>query len=234
GTNGASGTIKDEYTYTYDLDGNVLSKTNPLHTDFSENYTYDGLSRLTAVSRGTDSSYQSFSLNNIGDINSVTTDGSTQSRTTNDQNQITSIGSANPTYDANGNITKDDHGDTLVYDAWNRLVAVYNASGVLLAGYTYDGYGRMTSETNVTTTTDMYYAGTQDVEERTGVTTYTGASLSSNGTTALVNVYSPDYVNDILLRDEGGTRVYFSHDIVYNVTGVISTAGAVLQRQVYD
>ncbi len=46
GTDGGSGTIKDEYTYTYDADGNVLSKTNTLDSDFSENYTYNQLSLL--------------------------------------------------------------------------------------------------------------------------------------------------------------------------------------------
>ena len=56
-TNGTS--VQDEYTYTYDRDGNVLSKSNALNSAFSENYTYDSLSRLTAVSRGTQSTYQS-------------------------------------------------------------------------------------------------------------------------------------------------------------------------------
>ena len=236
GTTNAS-TQLDAYAYTYDADGNVLSKSNLVNSSFSENYTYDGLSRLTAVSRGTSS--QAFNLNNIGAMNSVTTNGTVQNHTTNDENQIINIGSSTISYDANGNVTTDDHGNTLVYDAWNRLVEVKASNGTIIAGYTYDGYGRMTSETNVTTTTDFYYTGTQDIEERTGVTDYTGASLSSNGTTTLVNVYSPDYVNDILLRDNYSSgsfssRIYFSHDLTYSVTGVFSSAGSVLQRQVYD
>ena len=73
-------------------------------------------------------------------------------------------------------MTTDDHGDTLIYDAWNRLVAVKNSSGELLKAYTYDGYGRMTSEITfndsnlpASTATDIYYSGTQDIEERSGV-----------------------------------------------------------------
>ncbi len=46
--------------------------------------------------------------------------GTTTNRTTNSGNQITAIGSATVGYDANGNVIYDDHGDTLVYDAWNR------------------------------------------------------------------------------------------------------------------
>ncbi len=84
---------------------------------------YDGLfQQLTAVSRGTDSGYQSFTMNNIGDIQSVSSDGTTTNRTTNADNQITNIGSATISYDNNGNVTTDDKGNTLVYDAWNRLV----------------------------------------------------------------------------------------------------------------
>ena len=100
---------------------------------------------FTAVSRGTDSSYQSFTMNNIGDIQSVTDDGTTTNRTTNADNQIINIAAATVSYDSDGNVTTDDKGDTLVYDAWNRLVEVKNSSGDLIAGYTYDGLGRMTS-----------------------------------------------------------------------------------------
>ena len=57
----------------------------------------------------------------------------------NAQNEITSIsGATTPTYDANGNMTGDEVGRTLVYDAWNRPVSA--ASGSI--SYTYDGLGR--------------------------------------------------------------------------------------------
>ncbi len=59
---------------------------------------------------------------------------------------------------------------------------VKNSSGDLVAGYTYDGFGRMTSETDGITTIDFYYSGQQIIEERTGVTTATGSSTGSNGT----------------------------------------------------
>ncbi len=101
------------------------------------------------MSRGTDSSYQSFSMNGIGDIEGVTTSGVTTNRTTNDDNQVTNIGTSDITYDNNGDVTTDDHGDTLIYDAWNRLVGVENSSGQLIATYTYDGTGRLVAETTI-------------------------------------------------------------------------------------
>ncbi len=199
------------------------------------------LSIFATLSRGTDSGYQSFTMNNIGDIQSVSSDGTTTNRTTNADNQVINIGSATISYDNNGNVTTDDKGNTLVYDAWNRLVEVKNSSGDLIAGYTYDGLGRMTSETDGITTIDFYYSGQQIVEERTGVTNATGGSTGSNGSVTEELVYSPDYVNDVLSRDtyvsgSYSSRVFFTHDANYDVTGVVqnSTAGTMLQRMTYD
>lgn len=50
---------------------------------------------------------------------------STQNRTHNQQNQTSITGLTNQlTYDNNGNLTKDETGRGLKYDAWNRLVEV--------------------------------------------------------------------------------------------------------------
>ena len=78
---------------------------------------------------GTPTASQSWSLDALGNCTSVTTNGTTQTNTANQQNEYTAIGSATPTYDANGNLTTDETGQQYVYDAWNRLVAVKNSSG---------------------------------------------------------------------------------------------------------
>ena len=54
---------------------------------------------------------------------SVTTDTTTQTRSHNAQNQVTAVGGATLTYDGNGNLTRDETGRRLIYDAWNRGVA---------------------------------------------------------------------------------------------------------------
>ena len=52
-------------------------------------------------------------------------DATSQTRTANRQNEVTSIsGQTTPTYDNNGNTTKDNSGKQFVYDAWNRIVKV--------------------------------------------------------------------------------------------------------------
>ena len=49
----SGGTVKDEYQYGYDEDGNVLWKLNDLSADNSELYSYDNLNRLVEFQRGT-------------------------------------------------------------------------------------------------------------------------------------------------------------------------------------
>ena len=86
----STGVVVDGYTYTYDANSNVTSKTNVLDSAYSETYTNDNLNRLTAVTRG-GAAYQSWNLDSQGNWSSSTTSGTTQTRTTNSQNQITSI-----------------------------------------------------------------------------------------------------------------------------------------------
>src|SRR5438034_2299608 len=138
--------------YGYDRDGNVLYAKNLINSSFSELYHangsgngYDQLNQLTNFARGTlnvssdtissPSHSISWSFDALGNWISVVTDGSsTQTRTANQQNEITSIsGQTTPTYDANGNMTGDQTGQTLIFDAWNRLVQVKNGANPLEA-----------------------------------------------------------------------------------------------------
>ena len=57
---------------------------------------------------------------------------------------MTSVtGQTAPTYDANGNTTRDETNKTMVYDAWNRLVQVKDSAGATLGTFAYDALGRM-------------------------------------------------------------------------------------------
>jgi RHS repeat-associated protein len=236
-THGA--TVVDWYHYAYDRDSNVTEKDNeallpPLNPNlFDETYGYDGLNRLVSVTRG-GSAYQSFGLDAVGNITSVTGTSGTDSRTINSLNQLTSTGvsgSQTIVYDAGGNMAVDDQGRQYQYDAWNRLIAVNDTAGMFIKGYAYDGLGRRVSETvldenHEAVTTTLYYSTAGQVLE-----TYVGEDAQER------DVYSPVYVNAAVLRDNdlSGTpaRVYFTCDANYNTTSVISTAGAALQHQVY-
>jgi RHS repeat-associated protein len=165
----------------------------------------------------------------LGNFTSVTTGSNTQTETFNQQNEITGIsGAGTVTYDANGNLTADGSGNTYVYDAWNQLVKVNNG-GTMIAAYSYDGLGRRISETHGTTTTDLYLSSAgQVLEERVG------------GQVQARNVWSPVYVNALVLRDQSSQhngvldqRLYVQQDANWNVTALVDTSGNVVERYDY-
>jgi YD repeat-containing protein len=138
--NGTSSTT-DEFKYGYDRDSNRLYRTNEINHSFDELYHangssngYDNLNQLVAFARGTlnanhdtissPSHSITWSLDPLGNFSSTTTDGgSAVNNTFNKQNEETAAGSSTLAFDSNGNLTTDDQGHTLVYDAWNRLSA---------------------------------------------------------------------------------------------------------------
>jgi len=62
--NTSTSTNTDDFLYTYDRDGNSLTRNNGLNSSFNEQYGYDGLNQMTSFSRGTHS--QSWSLDAVG------------------------------------------------------------------------------------------------------------------------------------------------------------------------
>jgi len=267
--NTSTGVSTDRFQYGYDPNSNVLYKSNLVSSANSELYHingstngYDNLNRLPAFSRGTLNSThdtitaasrsQTWSLDALGNWTSNTDSVSgTQTRSANAQDQLSAI-SGNivdntataavlPTYDNNGNTTKDERGYTYTYDAWNRILTVKNASGVLIATYAYDALGNRISITENGVITDLYYNGQQVIEER------------QSGTVINQYVWSLGYVNNLLLRDDNsvtgslgktgsglGVRVFAQHDAVYNTTALTDgtpgslTLGAVVARFEYD
>jgi RHS repeat-associated protein len=225
--NGASYT--DRFQYSYDRDSNRTSRTNVVNTSFNESYSYDNLNQLTNFTRGAHTI--AWSLDSLGNFSSTTTDGgSAVNNTFNRQNEETAAGSSTLAFDNNGNLTTDDQGHTLVYDAWNRLVAVKNG-GTTLTSYKYDALGRKIVE-NPGTVNDLYYSDQwQVLEERLGGVT----------TATIQYVWSPVYVDALIERDKStqnnGTldeRLYVQQDANWNVTALINTSGTVVERYVYD
>jgi RHS repeat-associated protein len=237
----ATGTSTDDFLYGYDADGDVLYRQNAVDAAFSELYQYDGLNQLTGYQRGTlnagrtglagsPSDSQSWNLDALGNFNAVTTNGTQQTRTANQQNEITSISGAGAvSYDANGNLTADGSGNTYTYDAWNRLVSV-SSGGTAVATYTYNGLGERVSETRGATTTDLYYdASWQVIEERVA------------GVTQARNVWSAAGTDVLVLRDQSSQhngvldqRLYVQQDANGDVTAITDASGNVVERYAYE
>ena len=127
---------------------------------------------------------------------------------------------------------------TAVYDAWNRLVRLSDASGTVQEN-AYDARGfrtvrKMYSAGTLTETRHFYYdSDWRCLEER----------LNSATTADRQYVWGLRYIDDLVLRDRDtdgdgdGTldeRLYALQDANWNVVALTDTAGNVQERYAYD
>ena len=248
----------DRFQYGHDRNGNRLYEENLLESSLSELYHdgtgYDALNRLGQFSRGTlngtktgltgiASRSQDWSLDALGNWDSVTDETSTtQTRTHDDQNRLTGIsGASSPTYSPNGEMLTDETVQVLAYDAWGRLVAVdVDADSVVDVTFAYDALNRkvLVDQTEAAGGEKAWYYTQQwqVLEERD----------ASTGDVEVQYVWSPVYVDAIVLRDEdtdgdgdtqdagGSERLYVLHDANFSVTALTDVAGIVQERFLYD
>lgn len=143
-------------------------------------YGYDPLYQLARQDHPS-GTYETWTYDAIGNrISWRTTGGSTVPYTffkngTNPNNsqrlRNDGFGSNDYTYDANGNVTMNSHGDAFAWDSSNRLTSYTSSSP---ASYSYDYVGRRRSTTIYGTTTRYISEGAQTAGERntsTGVST---------------------------------------------------------------
>jgi RHS repeat-associated protein len=235
----------DRYGYTYDRNSNRLTRSNALQIGLSESYSYDGLNQLTNFDRGGGVSSQQWQFDALGNWTTFTKDGTPESRSANAQNEYTTVGGTPLSYSANGNLIGDAEGRQLVYDAWNRLVRVSSSGGVLKAAYGYDGLNRRISEQVAANAAgdaataairDLFYsADWQVLEERLRSGGAVGATAEAR------YVWSPVYVDAMVLRERGSERVYALQDGNWNTTALIAASGVpgkatgdLIQRMVYN
>ena len=226
-----------------------MSKNNLVDSALSELYGYDNLNQLTSFSRGVLSDAnsdglfdtvasptrtQAWSLDALGNWSTLTTNGTSQSRTHNAQNQVTGVGSTSLSYDANGSMTADESGRVFVYDAWNRLVAVRNSSNSPIVGYSYDALSRRIIEDrpNANTVDHLYFsAGWQVLEERRNGT--------ASGDVRRQYFWSIDYVDALTSRVDYASGavsavLHTQYDANWNVTAIADATSGVLERYTYD
>lgn len=243
---GGSATDIDRQNYQFDRNSNRTSRINQLDAAFSETYAFDGVDRLVDYARGgggTGPQAQQWNLDALGNWTTITSDGTPESRTHNAQNELTAVEATSLSYDANGNMTQDEAGRQLQYNAWNRLVRV-SLSGDQVAAYQYDGF-----QHRIVTTVgngpsaiarDLFYSASWQLLEqriRTG---------SSQGSVAEEQfVWSVAYIDGLILRDRdadlnnatgvGGLeeRVYALQDALWNTTALVDVNGNVLNRFAY-
>ncbi len=149
-----------------------------------------------------------------------------------------------PLYDAAGNMTQGpapgDETNThkYIYDAWDRLVEVTDASDVTLASYEYDGLYRRIERReyasgSLSRTLHDYYSDAWQVLE---------VREDSETNAHEQYVWGVHYIDSPLCRDrdadDNGTsleeRIYYLTDANMNVTTLVNPSGTVLERYRYD
>ena len=245
--------------YTYDgllrlatmdegaLSGSPMTISSPT---FEEDWTLDALGNWSGFVKKSDSTTtlnQTRQHNKVNEIdtNDVDNDGPGNSITA-------SVGNnwADPKYDKAGNMTtmvipagSFDKTYTLKYDAWNRLVKVYDdVEAEDRLEMEYDGLHRL-----IVKQTDKTHDGTYDetrhyfynrqwqvVEER----------FSVAGNPVNQYVWHPEYVDALAMRrydantngsvaDSGDGNYYYLQDANYSVTAIANGSGAVVERYAY-
>jgi RHS repeat-associated protein len=236
--NTSTSSSTDDFQYGYDRDSNLLYLSNTVSSSNSELYGYNGLNELTSFKRGTLNSgktdmtgtptvNKTWGLDAVGNWLS----NGTELRSANKLNQITSISSlATPAYDNNGNTIIDQNSNTLIYDAWNRLVKVKFGTTVLETD-SYDGLSRKVVE-NTGTARDIYFSQNwQDIEE------------DVSGAAKLQYVWGNGYIDHLVERDrdaDGNSsngleeKLFAQQNANWDVTSLVNTSGAVQERYQYD
>lgn len=186
--------------------GNLLSVENELDSTRSVNYHYDSLSRLTRVQAGNwGDTYVYDSLGNLTQKNPISgLAGESLSVSVNPStNQVNSI-----TYDAAGQVTLDNIGNTWTYDAEGHPKTVGGST------YLYDGDGNrvMKSGTNAR----MYWPGPD------------GKVLNESDTSGNILIRNV-YLNGNLVarRESNGNIHYPSLDHLGSARMVMNASGAV-------
>ena len=232
---------------------------------------YDNLNRLLNFSRGTlnggnntissPTATRSWSLDAQGNWAG---NAAGQPYTINNQNQIT-LASGSPSatfgYDNDGNLTSRpapagsnaSANDAFAYDAWDReaqFTRTFVSSGgsEIEVAANIDALGRRTQVVTTGTgglggvplpTDDLYYSTSWQVLEDDNSKTANGGA--NTGFNQMQFVWSPTYVNDLVLRDRStagngsfNERVYVQHDANHNVTAITNSSGVVQERFIYD
>ena len=195
---------------------NVPAQTGLTASSMSSSFTYDATNRRIGQSVSDDSWWNR------------PTAASPVAYTANALNQYTAVGSAHPTYDANGNLTNDGH-FIYCYDTESRLTSVLSAGTcaaptTTVASYAYDAQGRRKLKTvGATTTVYVTDADNREVLEYNGATgalqAWTAFGLGPDEALNQINVASstratliPDVIGSIVgSLDSGGTLTKFGY-----------------------
>ena len=234
---GGTGTAIGNLTYGWDVNKN---KTSEAIAGTMSNYGfsiptsgYDNEDRLVSYNR-TSGLSQSWGLSLVGDWNSVTTNGTSQTRTHGPTHELLTAASQSVSTDVKGNITlipavlrTNAQALATTWDFDNRMVtADVGNNGSIEVSQKYDALGRRVSRTDGSTTTVFALAGQQVICDY--------ASGAAPAASTYRYLYA-SYIDEPVLRvtTAGSVKTYYHRNQQYSVIALTSSTGAVQERYAY-
>ncbi|HVS36831.1 MAG TPA: RHS repeat-associated core domain-containing protein [Gemmataceae bacterium] len=223
--NAGGTTINSSFTYTYNLLGEQTSVTDAAGDRTT--YGYDALGQLTQVNLPGAAGAVDYVYNAAGDRTEVISNGTPTAYASNADNEITQVGSATYTYDANGNLhmVKDASGTTTyTYNDLNQLTSIVNPDGSV-QNFQYSPLGFMVG---TSTTTGANTSQTNYLVDPTGFGNIVGAYTGSGSLIA-------DYTYGLgLVRQTGPSGTgYYDFDASGNTVGVTGASGGYVNQYTY-
>ena len=213
-------TVNSSFGYTYNLLDEMTSMTDAANNVTS--YAYDALGQLTQVSLpgGMNITYV---YNAAGNRTEAITNGTPTNYSSNSQNEITQVGAATYTYDANGNlhtVTDAAGTTTYTYNDLNELVSIVDPDNTTTT-FQYSPLGYLIG-TNIDGTQ------TDDLVDPTGLSNVVS---SYSGAGALIAHYNfgPGLASQ---TGPSGTG-YYDFDGSGNTAGITGSGGTYVNRYSY-
>src|SRR3990172_8888697 len=176
---------------------------------------------------------QDYDLDGVGNWPRYDNNGTVDTRTHSDFNEIVTTNGNTLTHDKNGNTT-DDSINTYEFDALNRIKKATNKGTTLLVGtYTYDCHNRrmrkvVTNSGGLNGTTDFYYEGWRVTEEHDGSDAIVQQFVYGNYLDEVWTMDKRAGVTVAQLNDGAGNQRRFYHsNTLYSVYALTDEAGAI-------
>ena len=211
-----NGNILQQYTYTYDKDGNIIGASDAIaNTAFT--YTYNGVNRIKTATDGTNTLAYTYNIG--GNLTKVKQNGTTIHTYTYDntvwKDQLTEFDGQTLTYDLNGNpLTYGNK--TFTWQRGTQLAGITDAANSI--AYAYDSQNHRVSKTVNGVTTDYLYSGDLLMRQVSG-----GHTLDF--------VYDTDRMIGFKYD---GVPYFFAKNLYGDVVSVLNQSGAVVASYTYD
>ncbi len=162
-----------------------------------------------------------YTLDGVGNWDSLSVDTSTTTYAVNVMNEYDDIGGTSQVHDDNGNLI-DDGIFRYIYDMNNRLIRVTDAINTEIARYYYDASNRRIEKHAGSDSTLYLYNQTQVIEERDG-----------SGITTKQFVYGSE-IDEVLGLTTGGQTYFYHENSIGSIVSLTNATGDVVERYRYS